>query len=445
VTPSAFRGRVVIVGVTAPSVQDLHPSPLGVVPGVEVQANAVATILADFPLRDAPGWLSAALIVALAAVAPLAGAARRAPVILATTSAALIALVIGAQLAFDAGRIVDVTDPLFALGLSSVATVAVDYVWQDRERRRLRELFAAFSPDVVADVLAHRGDAGHTSAAPLSATRVIGGYRMEEVVGRGAMGVVYKATQLALTRPVAVKLISPEYATDRRFRERFKRESRLAASVEHASVIPVYEAGEDDGLLFIAMRYVDGVDLGVLVERLGPLPPQRAAAIVAEVAGALDAAHDRGLVHRDVKPANILLTNDQPEHAYLTDFGIAKITSTDDTAMTIPGQWVGTVDYIAPEQLRGDTPDGAADIYALGGVLLYALTGTVPYPLETATAKLLAHANAPPPAASEREPSLAAFDPVLARAMAKQPSDRFATASELAVAAANAAQAAEPV
>jgi CHASE2 domain-containing sensor protein/predicted Ser/Thr protein kinase len=445
VAPSAFRGRVAIVGATAPSLQDLHPSPLGVLSGAEVQANAVATVLAGDPLRDMPGWLTAALIVVLAAVAPLAGTARRAPVILAAAVAAVVALLVGAQLAFDAGRIVDVSDALVALGLSSVATVAVDYAWQDRERRRLRELFAAFSPDVVAAVLAQQDETSGLTAARLPATRVIGGYRMEEIVGRGAMGVVYKATQLSLSRPVAVKLISPEHVSDRRFRERFKRESRLAASVEHANVIPVYEAGEDDGLLFIAMRYVEGVDLGVLVERLGPIAPQRAATIIAEVAGALHAAHERGLVHRDVKPANILLTSDKPEHAYLTDFGIAKITSTEDTAMTGPGQWVGTIDYIAPEQLSGDTPSGAADIYALGGVLLYALTGSVPYPLESATAKILAHVNAPPPAASARDPLLAAFDPVLARAMAKQPTERFATAAELAVATARAAQATDAV
>jgi predicted Ser/Thr protein kinase len=442
---AAFRDRVVIVGETAPSGQDVHPSPLGVLSGAEVQANALATILADYPLRHVSGWLSASLIVALAAIAPLASAARRALVTLAAAAAALAALAVGAQLAFDAGTIIDVSDSLLVLGLASAATIAVDYTLQDRERRRLRELFAAFAPDVVAQVLAQPGGAPHSGAVPLSATRVIGGYRMEDVIGRGAMGVVYKATQLALARPVAVKLISPEHATNPVFRERFERESRLAASVEHANVIPVYEAREDDGLLFIAMRYVDGVDLGVLVERLGPLTPQRAATIVTAVAGALDAAHERGLVHRDVKPANILLTGDQSEHAYLTDFGIAKLTNSEDTAMTNPGQWVGTVDYVAPEQLRGDTPAGSADIYALGGVLHYALTGYVPYPLESDVAKLLAHVGSPPPTPSTHDPSLAAFDPVVARAMAKEPSDRFATAAQLGIAAGKAAQAAEAI
>jgi CHASE2 domain-containing sensor protein/predicted Ser/Thr protein kinase len=435
VAPAALRGRIAIVGATAPSGQDIHPSPLGILSGAEVQANALATVLAGVPLRDAPGGVSAAMIVALALVVPLAAAARRALVTVAATLAALVALAVGAQLAFDAGRIVDVSDAVLALGLAAVATVAIDYGWQDRERRRLREQFAAFSPDVVAQVL-------ERAAPALPATRVIGGYRMEEVVGRGAMGVVYKATQLALNRPVAVKVISPRHAGDRRFRERFERESRIAASVEHPNVIPVYEAGEDDGLLFIAMRYVDGVDLGELVARLGPLAPRRAAAVVAEVAGALDAAHARGLVHRDVKPANILLTADAPEHAYLTDFGIAKVTTSDETAMTVPGQWLGTVDYVAPEQLRGEPPDGRGDVYALGGVLFYALTGSVPYPLESDTAKLLAHVSAPPPAPGAHDPLLAAFDPVLARAMAKAPAERFGGAGELAAAAASAARAA---
>jgi serine/threonine protein kinase len=254
------------------------------------------------------------------------------------------------------------------------------------------------------------------------------------------MGVVYKATQLALERSVAVKLISPDHASNVVFRERFERESRHAASVEHANVIPVYEAGEDDGLLFIAMRYVDGMDLGVMVERLGPLAPRHAASIVAQVGGALDAAHALGLVHRDVKPANILLTTDEPEHAYLTDFGVATLVAGSTGTMTAPGNWVGTVDYIAPEQLRGGAIDARADIYALGGVLIYALTGQVPYPLEADVAKLLAHVDAPPPMVSERAPGLAAFDSVIARAMAKEPLERFATGADLAAAAAHAAE-----
>ena len=445
VPPGVLRGRIVIIGETAPAGQDLHPSPFGVISGPEVQANALATILNGFPLRDAAGWVTVLLIVALALLAPLTAVRFGASATLVIAPAALVALSVGAQLAFDAGRVIDYTDALLALGLSSVATVGVDYAVQSRERNRLRELFAAFSPEVVDQVLAQPDAQQGAGALKLPATAVIGGYRMEEVVGRGAMGVVYKATQLALERPVAIKVISPEHARNPSFQARFERESRLAASVEHPNVIPVYEAGEDDGLLFIAMRYVDGVDLGVTVERLGPLAPLRAAAIVSQVAAALDAAHAIGLVHRDVKPANILLGCEEPEHAYLTDFGVAKITTSQDATMTTPGQWVGTVDYTAPEQLRGEAVDGRADIYALGGVLFHALTGQVPYPLETHLAKLLAHLEAPSPVVSSIDPALAAFDPVIARAMAKEPDDRFATAAELADAAAKAAHAAQAV
>ena len=436
----AFRGRVVIIGETAPSGQDLHPSPFGVLPGAEVQANMLATVLRGLPLRDVPGWLTALLIVTLAMVAPLAAARGRALATLAAGGLALVALSVAAQLAFDDGWILDYSDSVLALGLSGTAAVAVDYAMQNRERNRMRELFAAFTPEVVNRVLAEIGTDTRLGAARLPATGVIGGYRMEEVIGRGAMGVVYKATQLALERPVAIKLILPEHAASRTYRERFQRESLAAASVEHANVIPVYEAGDDDGLLFIAMRYVDGIDLGQLIDRLGVLAPARAVAIVAQVAGALDAAHEHGLVHRDVKPANILLNLDEPEHAYLTDFGVAKVVAGEHTAMTGPGQWIGTVDYIAPEQLRGGAVDGRADIYALGGVLLHALTGEVPYPLENDLARLMAQVNAPPPSVSSRDAMLSAFDSVIARAMAKDPADRYADASAFAVAAFEAAQ-----
>ena len=197
------------------------------------------------------------------------------------------------------------------------------------------------------------------------------------------MGVVYRATQLALEREVAIKLIATERAEDPVFRERFTSESRIAASIEHANVIPVYEAGEDDGLLFIAMRLVDGFDLGQLLARVGPLAPERAARMTLQIAGALDAAHARGLVHRDVKPANVLLTADEPEHAYLTDFGVAKHAGA-LTRITRADQWVGTLDYLAPEQIRGEALTRSADIYALTCVLYHCLTGRAPVSSETA-------------------------------------------------------------
>jgi CHASE2 domain-containing sensor protein len=439
ISPSAIAGREVIIGVTAPSLQDLHPSPYGILPGPEVIANALATVQTGFPLTQVPGGLAVAVIVLLALLAPLGQLRGSALLTLAIAGAGFLALTVGAQLAFDGGRILDYSDSLLALAASTGATISVGYVTDNRERRRLREMFAAFTPEVVDRVLAGTGVSGRVGGMALPATAVIGGYQMREVVGRGSMGVVYKATQLALGRQVALKVISPDYAADETFRRRFERESRLAASVEHPNVIPVYEAGEDDGLLYIAMRCVDGIDLGETVARLGPLAPARAVAIVAQVAAALDSARAVGLVHRDVKPANILLTRSEPEHAYLTDFGIAKTEADGDATLTSAGGWVGTLDYIAPEQLRGEDVDGRADIYALGGVLHFVLTGEVPFPVAGHVPKMFAAMNAPPPQPSKHDPRLARLDTVIAKAMAKEPGDRYPTGAALAEAAASAA------
>ncbi len=220
------------------------------------------------------------------------------------------------------------------------------------------------------------------------------------------MGVVYRATQLALGREVAIKLIATERSDDPMFRERFTSESRIAASIEHANVIPVYEAGEDDGLLFIAMRLVEGLDLGQLLARLGPLSPERSVSVAIQIAGALDAAHARGLVHRDVKPANVLVTADEPEHAYLTDFGVAKYAGA-LTRITRADHWVGTLDYLAPEQIRGEAVDARADIYALTGVLYHCLTGEVPFRRDSEAATMWAHVSAPPPSAGRVRSELA--------------------------------------
>ncbi len=198
-----------------------------------------------------------------------------------------------------------------------------------------------------------------------------GGYRVESQIGRGGMGVVYRATDLSLERPVALKLIAPDLAEDVSFRERFLREPRLAASLDHPNVIPIYEAGERDGQLYLAMRYVEGSDLKTIIEREGKLEPERALRIVAQVAAALDAAHRRALVHRDVKPANVLV--DEDGHVYLTDFGITKQLGGDSTDT---GRVVGTLDYLAPEQIRGDPVDARTDVYALACVLYQCLSGT---------------------------------------------------------------------
>jgi serine/threonine protein kinase len=264
-------------------------------------------------------------------------------------------------------------------------------------------------------------------------TAQFAGYRVESVAGRGGMGIVYKATQLGLDRPVALKVIAAGLLGDPRIRERFLRESRAAAAIEHPNVIPIHDYGECDGQAYIAMRFVDGDDLRERVAATGPLTPALAATIVAHVAGALDAAHDAGLVHRDVKPANILLgAHDQ---VYLSDFGLAR-HALSEGGLTAPGGWVGTMDFISPEQIRGERVDGRADIYALGCVLHYALTGQVPYPRETDEARLWAHLHAAAPQPSRLASGVPAeFDAVVRRALEKRPDERQASAGELGAAA----------
>jgi DNA-binding beta-propeller fold protein YncE/predicted Ser/Thr protein kinase len=266
----------------------------------------------------------------------------------------------------------------------------------------------------------------------LQAGDVFAGYRVTGVAGRGGMGVVYRAEQLDLQRPVALKLIATPLARDEDFRERFVRESRAAAAIDHPNVIPVYSAGEDQGRLFLAMRFVDGEDLRTLVQRDGPLDPATAASVIAQVANALDAAHARGLVHRDIKPANVLLDGG---HAYLTDFGLTK-RLTGETTMTGSGRWVGTLGYIAPEQIRGEGVDARADVYALGCLLFYVLTGVAPYRRDSDEATLYAHLNDPAPDAAALEPGVPpALAEVVERALAKDPDERFPSAGDLGRAA----------
>src|SRR4051794_4270750 len=254
------------------------------------------------------------------------------------------------------------------------------------------------------------------------------GCRIEGVLGRGGMGVIYRATELRLGRPVALKLIATEQASDPDVRDRFEREARLTASIEHPNVVPVYAAGEEDGHLYLVMRYVPGTDLHHLLRQEGRLDPARAASIVAQVADALDAAHAAGLVHRDVKPANVLIGG---EHAYLSDFGITRVQAS-DTRITDSGNWIGTVDFMAPEHLRGEPTDARADVYALGCVLHTALTGAPPFRRETVPATITAHLHDAPPRPSLAAPGVPeAFDAVIARALAKEPSDRYPSAGDL--------------
>jgi serine/threonine-protein kinase len=266
------------------------------------------------------------------------------------------------------------------------------------------------------------------------------GCRIEALAGRGGMGVVYRATQLSLGRPVAVKLIAADRAADAGFRERFERESRLAAAIDHPNVIPVHAAGEEDGRLYLVMRYVQGTDLHALLAREGRLEPARAAAIVAQVAAGLDAAHAAGLVHRDVKPANVLIGGPPgAEHVYLSDFGLTRLEGS-DSRLTTTGEWIGTVDFMSPEHLRGDRTDARSDVYALGCVLCAALTGRAPFPRATVPATLLAHLHDGPPRPSAAAGVPAAFDRVLARALAKAPADRYPSAGDLGRAAMAAAR-----
>jgi len=277
----------------------------------------------------------------------------------------------------------------------------------------------------------------------LSPGDVFGGYRIEGVAGRGGMGVVYRAVQLDLGRPVALKLIAADRAADPDFRERFQRESRMAAAIDHPNVVPVHGAGEQDGQLYLVMRYVRGTDLHALIKREGPLAPERAAEIVAQVASALDAAHAAGLVHRDVKPANVLLAGSgREEHAYLSDFGLTRLLAS-ETHLTETGQWMGTIDFSAPEQLSARRIDARADVYSLGCVLHAALVGTPPFPRGTLPATLLAHMQDPVPRLSERG-APAGFDRVMARALAKEPDARYPSAGDLGRAARAAARG-EPV
>jgi len=254
---------------------------------------------------------------------------------------------------------------------------------------------------------------------------LIVGYRVEAVLGRGGMSVVYLAEDLRLKRHVALKLLAPALAEDVRFRERFLSESELAASLDHANVIPVYEAGEAEGSLYIAMRYVEGSDLKARLGD-GPLSDAETVALVVQVGGALDAAHERGLVHGDVKPSNVLI--DGRGHAYLADFGLTKRLG-DEPSPAGEAQLMGTIDYVAPEQIRSDPVDGRADIYSLGCLLYECLTGRQPFKRGNDAAVLYAHLEDEPPATGS------AADPVIAKALAKEPEDRYQTCAELVEAA----------
>jgi hypothetical protein len=269
--------------------------------------------------------------------------------------------------------------------------------------------------------------------------REFAGCRIEGVVGRGGMGVIYRGTDLRLERPVAIKLIADERASDSGFRQRFEREARLTAAIDHPNVIPVYAAGEEDGHLYLVMRYVAGQDLHALLKKEGHLEPERAVRVVEQVGEALDAAHSAGLVHRDIKPANVLLAGD---HVYLSDFGITRAESA--TRITESGEWLGTLDFMSPEHLQGDRTTARSDVYAVGCLLYCCLTGGPPFQRQSPAATIRAHLDDAPPRASDSPRVPPAFDAVIERALAKDPADRYASAGDLGRAA-RAALAGEPV
>jgi len=268
----------------------------------------------------------------------------------------------------------------------------------------------------------------------LPAGTEVAGYRIDSVIGRGGMAVVYRAEDLRLGRKVALKLMAAEFAQFEQFRTRFIRESRLAASLDHPNIIPIYEAGDTDDLLYIVMRYVVGSDLKNVLARDGALEAERAIRLFAQTADALDAAHVHGLVHRDVKPGNILVTagGEHAEHVYLTDFGLTKRSTSLSGALTRTGHFLGTIDYVAPEQIAGKPVDARADIYALGCVIYESLTGQLPFHRDDDAALLWAHlVEMPPPVTALRADLPREVDAVVARAMAKSPDERYDSCHQL--------------
>jgi serine/threonine-protein kinase len=270
----------------------------------------------------------------------------------------------------------------------------------------------------------------------------LAGYRIEAIAGRGGMGVVFRAEHLHLGRIVALKVLTADLAGNRSFRQRFVREAQTAARLDHPNIVPVFDAGDADGLLYIAMKYIDGVDLGHVLDAEERLSPQRTVDLLSDIADSLDIAHGAGLVHRDVKPGNVLVDN---VRSYLTDFGLTKRIAS-RTALTAAGRTVGTAAYLAPEQIRGQDVDARTDLYAFGCVLYECLTGDVPFVRDTDMAVLWAHLEQEPTPPSAQVPDLPGeLDPVFAKALAKRKEDRFSSCTELIKAVADTTDVNRPV
>jgi serine/threonine protein kinase len=256
----------------------------------------------------------------------------------------------------------------------------------------------------------------------------IAGYEVESVVGSGGIGILYRARQLRLNRPVALKVVDPETAAEPVVRERLRREARTVASLDHPTVVPLYEAGEEDGTVYIVTRWIDGTELGELIRRDSPIRPTRAARFAAQIASALEVAHEKGLVHRDVKPSNVLVTSE--DHVYLTDFGLTKRAGS-ASGFTGAQQMLGTIDYDAPEQIEGGESDARGDVYGLACVLYETLTGTTPFAGQGGgMAKMWAHLNAEPPSVREQRPDVPeALDDAIRQGLAKRPDGRPSAAA----------------
>jgi serine/threonine protein kinase len=273
--------------------------------------------------------------------------------------------------------------------------------------------------------------------------RVVAGYRIEERIGRGGMGLVYRAEHLNLRRRAAIKIIAPELAEAEGFHERFNREARIAAALQHPNIVTVYDAGEEDGLLYIAMQYIEGSDLSTVLRSQGRLRPYRALDVCRQVAAALDAAHAQGLIHRDIKPANVLI---EGRTAFLTDFGLTKRMEGTQTQLTQAGDVVGTIHYVAPEQIEGGRVDARTDIYSLGCLVYHCLSGELPFARDTDVAVIYAHLSEEPPRLTSVRPELpSGLDAVIAKALEKAPERRFQTCADLMSAARAVIDAAGPL
>ena len=433
VAASMFRDKAVVVGVTALSSGDRHRVPTAsddLMPGAEIQANAISTVLRGMPLREAPGWIAAVLVVLLAALGQLL-AGRLSPARLAVATAAILAATAGgAYLAFRAGIVLELAAP--AVGV--LIGVAVGGLARElRARRReseVRTLLARLAGGRDIDELIAR--LRDDELVLLSAGARFGDYEVDRALGVGGMSVVHLARHLPSGRLVALKVMSARLGDQPEIRDRFIREAQAGNALEHRAIVPILDAGEIAGRPFLAMRLVEGGTLADLVDK-PTLTAARTIELLEPVADALDHAHRCGVIHRDVKPSNVLVDGDGCP--YLADFGIAHLL--DAPRMTT--DYVGTPAYTAPEQVRGVELTGACDQYALACVLFECLTGRLPFPDPTVVGLMQAHIAQPPPPVSAFAPALGdAIDSVVLRALAKEPSSRYASCAAF-VAAASAA------